>query len=101
MGISVGIMKQTFICAVHALLGSKYAIKIPQMVLSNFLVYHIDSGEYLENHSLSWNVVFIAHIGQTHYKSNLESLPPAARLWPHVCDALLNMYLVSFIYGSY
>lgn len=53
MGISAGIIKLTFICAVHAELGSKYAIKVPQMVLSNFLVYHIDSVEYLENHSLS------------------------------------------------
>lgn len=53
MGISAGIIKHTFIFAVHAVLGSKYAIKIPHMVLSNFMVYHIDSVEYLENHSLS------------------------------------------------
>lgn len=53
MGILAAIIKLTFICAVRALLGSKCAIKIPQMVLSNFLVDHIDSMEYLENHSLS------------------------------------------------
>lgn len=51
------------------------------MVLSHFLVYHIDSEEYLENHSLSRNMVFIARSDETHI-SRLESLFQAVRLWP-------------------
>lgn len=37
-------------------------------------------------------MVFIAYIGQTHYKSHLGSQPQAARPWPYVNTALLFMY---------
>lgn len=47
MLISAAIIKITFICNVHTQLGSEYAVKIPQ-ILSNFLVYHIVSAEYLK-----------------------------------------------------
>ena len=99
MGISAGIIKLKFICAVHALLGSKYAIKMPQMVLSNSLVNHIDSVEYLENHSYHENMVFIAHVGQTHHKSHLQTRPQAARLsaccWAqHVPGACYSCFML-------
>lgn len=86
MLISAAIIKIAFICNVHTLLGSEYAV--PQ-ILSNFLVYHIDSAEYLKKIAIYYEImVFLAYTSQTHSKSHFGSHPQVARLFSP-CESLL------------